>query len=137
MGGVKTSNSYQERRLREGSLTVQLLSKRISPLKDASQGSKGLANGGYESTMASVSFLPADMKAARIAVTFQQNASYEGFFLRNPTVTISASMSDDAEILIEKGDLAGLLKSPSDGKVHLNDRDEKGRSSLNVEIHRS
>lgn len=74
--------------------------------------------------------------AARIAVTFQQNMSYTGSFLRKPILSVSVLLPEDAEPfqLIEAGDLKGLLKSLSLKKSRLTDRDVQGRCLLNVSI---
>ena len=74
--------------------------------------------------------------AARIAVTFQQNMSYAGSFLRKPILSVSALLPEYAEPfqLIKAGDLKGLLKSLSLKKSRLTDRDVRGRCLLNVSI---
>ena len=74
--------------------------------------------------------------AARIAVTFQQNMSYAGSFLRKPILSVSVLLPEDAEPfqLIKAGDLKGLLKSLSLKNSRLTDRDVEGRCLLNVSI---
>ena len=72
--------------------------------------------------------------AARIAVTFQQNMSYTGSFLRKPILSVSVLLPEDAEPfeLIKAGDLEGLLRSLFLKKSRLTDRDVRGRCLLNV-----
>ena len=74
--------------------------------------------------------------AARIALSFQQNMSYTGSFLRKPILTVSVLLPEDAEPfqLIEAGDLKGLIKSLSLKKTRLTDRDLRGRCLLNVSM---
>ena len=77
--------------------------------------------------------------AARVAVTFQQNMSYTGSFLRKPILSVSVLLPEDAEPfkLIQAGDLSGLIKSLSLKKSRLTDRDLDGRSLLNVSTTRT
>ena len=73
---------------------------------------------------------------ARIAVTFQQNISYTGSFLRKSILSVSVLLPEDAEPfkLIAAGDLKGLIKSLSLKTSRLTDRDVRGRCLLNVSI---
>ncbi len=89
-----------------------------------------------ESLDVSIAFLSKTSNAARIAMAFQQNMFYTGSFLRNPILSVSVLLPEDAEPfqLIEAGDLKGLMKSLSLKRSRLSDRDLKGRCLLNVSI---
>ena len=89
-----------------------------------------------ETLEASIAFMPNVPENPRIAVSFQQRMSYEGSFIRKPILSVSALLPDHSEVfeLIISGDLKGLRKVLTLRKAHLNDRDTKGRSLLNVSI---
>ena len=89
-----------------------------------------------ETLEASFSFLPKNSQNPRIAVKIQQMNSYAGTFLMKPALSVSALLPFDAEpfLLIEEGDLDGLIRSLSLREAFLTDRDEEGRSLLSVSI---
>ena len=135
-GRYKTENKHYSRQSHSGTLTVQTRRRyRNSAIiqQESAENSQNDTLGSLEATIALVS----DMSnAARIAVTFQQNMSYTGSFLRKPIVSVSVLLPEDAEPfqLIEAGDLKGLIKSLSLKKSRLTDRDVHGRCLLNVSI---
>ena len=135
-GLYKTKNKHYSRQFHSGTLTVQTRRRyRDSAITDQkpAENSRNETLGSLEATIA---FMSDMSNAARIAVTFQQNMSYTGSFLRKPILSVSVVLSEDAEPfkLIQAGDLKGLIKSLSLKKSRLTDRDVRGRCLLNVSI---
>ncbi|KAL8823587.1 MAG: hypothetical protein Q9191_005720 [Dirinaria sp. TL-2023a] len=90
-----------------------------------------------ETLEASITFVPNSSQTAQIVVTFQQRLSYQGSFLRRPTLSVSALLPEDSNVfwLIKRGDLHGLMKALNLRKAYLSDRDVKGRCLLNDSLH--
>ena len=79
-------------------------------------------------------FLPNRPRMAHIAIGFQQQMLHHGSFLKMPTLTVSALLSEESKVfgLIAKRGLEGLIKSFSLWEARLTDRDFDGRCLLNV-----
>ncbi|KAK0509564.1 hypothetical protein JMJ35_007958 [Cladonia borealis] len=135
-GLYNTENKHYSRRSHSGTLTVQTRRRyRNSAIiqKKSAENSQNETLGSLEATIA---FMSNKSNAARIAVTFQQNMSYTGSFLRKPILSVSVLLPEDAEPfqLIKAGDLEGLKKSLSLKTSRLTDRDVGGRCLLNYAI---
>ena len=135
-GLYKSESKHYSRQSHSGTLTVQTCRKYRDPAiiqEDSAENSHNETLGSLEATIA---FMSDMSNASRIAITFQQNMSYTGTFLRKPILSVSVILPEDAEPfqLIQAGDLEGLIKSLSLKKSRLTDRDVHGRCLLNVSI---
>ena len=131
----KVTKTYYQRNLRSGTVTIQKSCKHRT-LGDSSQDAQDTPADFPEILEASFSFLPKNFQHPWIAVKVQQMNSYAGTFLKKPALSVSALLPFDAKpfLLIEEGDLDGLIRSLSLREAFLTDRDLRGRSLLNVSI---
>ena len=133
-GLYRTKNKHYSRQYRSGTLTVQTRRRYRSSAIIQQKPAEVSHNETLESLEATIAFVPDMSEAARIAVAFRQDTFYTGSFLRNPILSVSVLLPEDAEPfkLIQAGDLTGLIKSLSLRKSRLTDRDLNGRCLLNV-----
>ena len=135
-GLYRSENKYYSRQSHSGTLNIETRRKYRNTAVIQQKSTENPQNETLGNLEATIAFMSDLSNATRIAVTFQQNMSYTGSFLRKPILSVSVVLPEDAEPfeLIQAGDLQGLMKSLSVKKSRLTDRDVRGRCLLNVSI---
>ena len=117
-----------------GTLTVQTNSRKLRDRidKDHEDGEHDELIEVFEGNIA---FLPrSDHRNSMMSLSFQQRMSYQGSYLRKPTIFFSAIVPEDSEVfsVVKKDALDDLLRLFATGAAKYTDRDPEGRSLLKV-----
>ncbi|KAL9118919.1 MAG: hypothetical protein Q9187_004526 [Circinaria calcarea] len=101
------------------------------------RGNKDHENGEHDELIevfeGTIAFLSrSDYRNSMMSLSFQQKITYQGSYLRKPTIFFSAIVPEDSEVfsLVKKDALDDLLRLFAEGAAKYTDRDPEGRSLL-------